>query len=89
MPNNLTISLDRTQIIEELAVLLADILNQDKSLFNENSSAENTNGWDSLNHAVFIAEAQKHFRVSFGLKDVLGLRSLGDLATVLEAKLND
>ena len=42
--------------------------------------------WDSMNYLIFIAEIEKEFKVSFGMDEVLGAKSLGDVRSALESK---
>lgn len=49
-------------------------------------TAKDIPAWDSMNYLLFIAELEKEFQVSFGMDEVLGARSLGEVKDILRAK---
>lgn len=51
------------------------------------TTAQDVDGWDSLNHTILMAEVQKHFKLRFSLKEILKFKNIGDMVNVLEEKL--
>jgi acyl carrier protein len=44
-------------------------------------------GWDSLNHVIIIAAIEKEYGVRFAITEILRLKNIGDLQTLLDNKV--
>ena len=49
-------------------------------------TAEDNPEWDSISHLVLIAEMEKHFAIEFSPLEVMNVKSLSDLYTIIEYK---
>lgn len=78
----------RAAVLEQLAQILSDVLG-DKVSLNEETKAKDIDGWDSLNHAIFVAAVQKHFELRFQLADVINLKTVGDICDIVLDGIND
>jgi acyl carrier protein len=70
----------------QLYQLIGKVLNVDPSMLNEESNAQNTPNWDSLRHIEVIFAMENAFHVRFTMPEISGLRKLGDIRRLLEAK---
>jgi acyl carrier protein len=52
----------------------------------EETVAEDIPGWDSLSHVRILTALEAEYRVRFSTWEVLGLKRVGDLQVLLEAK---
>jgi acyl carrier protein len=52
------------------------------------STPQNTNGWDSVANLGFMAAIEEEFNLTIATRDVISLRSLGDIASYLEARVS-
>ena len=75
-----------SDILDELTSLFRGVLNQPELRLNHNSTAKTVEGWDSLNHAILLAEVQKHFSVRFTVKEVIALKTVGELVDLVARK---
>jgi acyl carrier protein len=50
------------------------------------STSQNTGGWDSYANLTLMASIEEEFGVRFETSDMMQLKSLGDLASWLEAR---
>lgn len=55
----------------------------------DQTSAYQVPGWDSLSHVVILAAIEKEYRIRFRITEVLALRNLGDLQILIDRKTND
>ena len=67
-------------------VILAELGLEDWRIDDETTAAE-IPGWDSLRHANVILAVEKAFGVRFSNVEVLRLNSIGDLQRLLDSKL--
>jgi len=76
----------------QLYQLIGKVLGVDAAELTEESNAQNTPRWDSLRHIEVIFAMENAFHVRFTMPEISGLRKLGDIRRLLEAKnirLND
>lgn len=67
-------------------VILTELGLEDWQIDDETTAAE-VPGWDSLSHANVILAVEKSFNVRFSSVEVLKLNSIGALQRLLDAKL--
>jgi long-chain acyl-CoA synthetase len=48
--------------------------------------AEDNPEWDSISHLILIAEMEKHFKIEFSPLEVMNVKSLSDLYSIIEYK---
>jgi acyl carrier protein len=81
--------MNRTIVLSEITQLLNEILEKEDVVLEEATTAKDIDGWDSLNHAIFIAEVQKHFKVKFVLREVLNLKKVGNICDLVIERLEN
>ena len=79
--------MNKAKVLQEITQLLNHVLEQDKIILYESTSAKDIDGWDSLNHAIFIGEVQKHFKVKFSLREVIDLKQVGNICDLVIERL--
>ncbi len=77
---------------EELMVELHDIfravLKTETLQLNDQTTANDVDGWDSVTNVMIIDEIEKKFQVSFKLRDIIKMKNVGDLCNKTLEKLN-
>ena len=58
-------------------------------MINSETTADDVDEWDSLNHTVMIVEVEKHFTVKFKLKELLGFKNVGDMCRCIKVKVDE
>ena len=71
----------------KLLELTSEFFKVDVNLLNENTTAGDVEGWDSLAHATFIIFLEKEFGVEFDLQEMLEIDTLGSLSRLIENSL--
>lgn len=51
-------------------------------------TANDVEGWDSLNHVALISDVEMQFQIKFKLKELMNMDSVGDLLRLIKAKTN-
>jgi len=51
-----------------------------------NFAAEDNPEWDSITHLILITEIEKHFKIEFSPVEVMNVKSLSDLYSIIEHK---
>jgi acyl carrier protein len=73
-------------ISTELKKAILDALNLDDWELNDQTTASDVPGWDSLSHVNVILAVEKQFKVRFSNLEVLKLKSVGDLQRLVDSK---
>jgi len=81
--------MNRSQVLQEITQLLNEVLERNDVALEETTTAKDIDGWDSLNHAIFIGEVQKHFKIKFALREVIGLKKVGNICDLVIERLEN
>ena len=80
--------MENNHILEALTRIFRDITENHELVLTPELTADDVEGWDSLNNTLIIAEIQKQFNIKFTLPEVLNLENISDLLTAIEGKLS-
>lgn len=81
--------MERNDIIQNIQNVLREVLEDDKIVINENMSAKDIPGWDSLAHINIIELIEKKFEIKFLIGEIVVLKNISDLANLITEKLNE
>jgi acyl carrier protein len=76
-----------SQTLDRMQTVFRDILDDDGLVIRPEMTAEDVETWDSLSHINLIAGIEEEFRVKFTTAEVTSLKSVQDLAVLVEKKL--
>jgi acyl carrier protein len=76
-------------ISDKLKKTIMDELKLDEFDFNEDSTADQVPGWDSLSHINVILAVEKEFNIRFKPYELLKLKNIGELQSLINSKLNN
>lgn len=77
----------KKEILEKLTVIFRTSFNDSELVLNDEMSAKDVDDWDSLTHMLMISEIESQFGIRFKLKELNQLKTVGDMATILEDKV--
>ena len=81
--------MNRDELIQEVATLLAQILKIETSEVKEESNLQNDLGLDSVDFWDAMASFRKKFKINVVESEVVNLKTVGDLIDLLEKKKSD
>jgi acyl carrier protein len=79
--------MENFEIKERIRKILIKILKHENFEMNDEMSAKDVAGWDSLTHMVIITEIEDEFNVKFKLKELNKLKNLSSLVELVNSKL--
>ncbi len=79
--------MERNEIIERTQKIVIQVLRIENFEWNDELTAEDINGWDSLSHMVIITEIEKEFNLKFKLKELNKLNNLDSLISLIQSKI--
>ncbi|MBL7916271.1 MAG: acyl carrier protein [Bacteroidia bacterium] len=75
------------EILDQINAIFRRVFENDSLQIQMETSADDVDEWDSLNHTVMIVEVEKHFNIKFKLKEVLSFQNVGDMVNIIHSKV--
>jgi acyl carrier protein len=75
-----------SQIYDRLTPIVRDVFDDESLIATPDLHADAVEGWDSFAHLRLILSAERAFDVAFTAEEIVKLRNLGDLASLIAAK---
>ena len=75
-------------VTDRLKKIILDVLKLDEFDFQDNTTADQVPGWDSLSHLNVITAVEKEYSIRFKAYELLKLKDVGDLQDVINSKLS-
>ena len=80
-------STDTAEVMETLTGIFREVFDNPTLVLHDAMSAADVENWDSLNHIDLIVAIEKKFKVKFTTREVTSLKTVGDLAELIQKKL--
>ena len=75
----------REEVYERLNAVFADVFDDEDLTVNDETTAADVDGWDSLMHITLIDAVEEEFDISFDIKTIVKLKNVGELVdSILE-----
>ncbi len=74
------------KIYERLTELFRDFFDDEDIELDEETTAEDIDDWDSLNHITLISAVEAEFGVKFTMGEVSGMKNVGEMADIISAR---
>jgi acyl carrier protein len=78
--------MEETAIYQKLTAVFRDVFDEDDLVLGPQTTADDVDGWDSLNHIRLVLAVSKAFGVKFSAAEIGGLKNVGELVGVIKAK---
>lgn len=76
--------MERAQIFSELIEIFRELFGNPTLTLTDDTTAKDVPGWDSLMHITLLSEVEEHFGMRFSMKDVIGMKNVGEMVTLIE-----
>lgn len=79
--------MSRTEIYKDLQDVFRDVFDDDSITVSDSTTADDVDGWDSLEHINLIVAIEKKFSIKFDMKNVVKFKNVGEMVDVIEEKI--
>jgi len=79
--------MDQADVYEQLTAIFHDVFDDDSLQLKPELPAKDVDGWDSLTHLRLLLSAEKAFRVKFTTAEIGKLENVGDLANLIQLRM--
>lgn len=76
----------RDEIHNKLTAIFRDIFEDDQLTINEETTADDVEGWDSLTHVNLLVAVEKGFGIRMSTREVKSMRNVGDFLNLISQK---
>lgn len=79
--------METTEIKESLKAIFTDTLGHNSFELEDDTTAKDVDGWDSVTHMMLINEIEKKYNIKFSLMDLMNLENIGSLIKAIKNKV--
>lgn len=79
--------MSREEIFETLNEIFQDVFDDESIVVTEETTADDIEDWDSLEHINLIAAVEMEFGIKFNMGQVVTMKNVGEMADIIEASL--
>lgn len=73
----------REEVYERLNAVFRDVFDDKELTVNDETTAADVDGWDSLIHITLIDAVEEEFDISFDMKTIVKLKNVGEMVDVI------
>ena len=73
-------------VIDRLEDVFRDVFDDNSIVISERTTAADIEDWDSLEHINLIAAVEKEFNMRFTMKEVSGMKNVGEMLDIICAR---
>lgn len=73
----------REEVYERLNAVFEDVFDDPELTVNDETTAADVDGWDSLVHITLIDAVEEEFDISFDMKTIVKLKNVGEMVDVI------
>lgn len=78
--------LSKDEIIERLDDVFRDVFDDDTLEVDENTTADDIEDWDSIEHITLIGAVEDEFKMRFKMVEVSGMKDVGEMIGIIEQR---
>jgi acyl carrier protein len=79
--------MEKKDVLDVLQGIFTEVLKEPTVNINYDTTAKDVDGWDSITNMTIISELEKHYGVRLKLREIIKMKSVGDLCDTVVAKL--
>ena len=71
--------MSKEEILKKVQDIFIDVLEDEDIKLSYNTTSDDIESWDSLNHIVLIVEIEKEFNFKFKLEEIQSFKNIGKM----------
>lgn len=79
--------MSREEVFERLNEVFRDVFDDETITVDENTTANDIEDWDSLEHINLMAVVESEFGIKFSMGQVVTMKNVGEMADIILQKL--
>ena len=78
----------REEVYETLNGVFQDVFDDESIVVNDDTTSEDGDGWDSLEHINLIAAVEQEFGVKFNMGQVVSMKNVGEMVDIILSQID-
>lgn len=78
----------KEEISKKLQEIFMDVFADENISLNENTNANDIEGWDSLTHITILEAVQDEYGITFALDEIIEMQNVGDMIDAITRKID-
>ena len=78
----------REQVYETLNGVFQDVFDDESITVNDETTSDDIDGWDSLEHINLIAAVEQEFGVKFNMGQVVSMKNVGEMVDIILSQID-
>lgn len=74
------------EVFERLTRIFRRVFDDKRLVIDRNTTADDIDDWDSLEHITLISTVEKEFKVRFTMKEVSSMKNVGEMVDIIIAR---
>lgn len=79
--------MNQTEIYERLNEVFRDVFDDEEIMVNADTTADDIEDWDSLEHINLIAAVEQEFGIKFSMGQVVSMKNVGEMVSIIESNI--
>ncbi len=75
--------MDKNTVKIRLTTVFRDVFDDDGIELSDSTTADDIEAWDSLEHITLISAVEKEFKMRFTMKEVSGMKNVGEMMNII------
>jgi len=77
----------REDIFDRLTEVFIDVFDEVDITLSDNTTADDIDEWDSLEHITLITAVEKEFKIRFKMSEVSSMKNVGEMVDIIESRI--
>ncbi len=78
----------REEIFGKLNEVFRDVFEDDDITVSDQTTADDIDDWDSLEHINLINAIEQEFGIKFNMGQIVSMKNVGEMVSIIESKLS-
>lgn len=79
--------MNKEVIFEKVKESFIKILEHSNFVLDDNTTAKDVDGWESVTHMMIITDIEQTFNIKFKLMDLMSMHNVGDLIKTIQKEI--
>jgi acyl carrier protein len=79
--------MDKSEILKQVNAIFIDILDNEGIILSDETTANDVDDWDSLNHIQLVVAIEKQFKIRFTSREIQGWDNVGEMVNSISSKI--
>jgi len=80
--------MDKAEILKKINYVFIDVIDDDSIVLTSETTANDVDEWDSLNHIQIVVAVEREFKIRFTSQEIQSWKNIGEMINSISTKLS-